>query len=139
MPRGGADSLADRYRAALGEARERTLALVAGVSEQNLSRQHDRLMSPLVWDLGHIAAFEDLWLCQRVGGLDPLRPELAEVYDAAETPRAVRGNIRHLALPAMPWTTWRRCTSSYRSTCSTAPTSTRRDAICERASTPGTW
>ena len=97
MPPGGADPLADRYRAALDEGRERTLSLVEAVSEHDLSRQHDRLMSPLVWDLGHIAAFEDLWLCQRVGGLHPLRPGLADVYDAAETPRAARGDTRHLA------------------------------------------
>jgi len=97
MPPGGADPLADQYRAALAEGRERTLWLVEAVSEHDLSRQHDRLMSPLVWDLGHIAAFEDLWLCQGVGGLNPLRPELADVYDAAETPRAVRGDTRHLA------------------------------------------
>ena len=25
-------------------------------------------MSPLVWDLGHIAAFEDLWIAHRFGG-----------------------------------------------------------------------
>jgi iron(II)-dependent oxidoreductase len=46
-------------------------------------------MSPLVWDLGHIAAFEDLWLCNETG-LDLLRPDLADLYDAAETPRAER-------------------------------------------------
>ena len=97
MPPGGADPLADRFRAALAEGRERTLSLVEAVSEHDLSRQHDRLVSPLVWDLGHIAAFEDLWLCQGVGGLHPLRPELADVYDAAETPRAVRAATRHLA------------------------------------------
>ena len=52
-------------------------------------------MSPLVWDLGHIAAFEDLWVC-RDTGLDLLRPELSEVYDAAETPRAERGELSYL-------------------------------------------
>ena len=53
-------------------------------------------MSPLVWDLGHIAAFEDLWLCQRAAGLEPLRPDLMAVYDATETPRAERGDIPYL-------------------------------------------
>jgi gamma-glutamyl hercynylcysteine S-oxide synthase len=51
-------------------------------------------MSPLVWDLGHIAAFEDLWLCRETG-LDLLRPDLAELYDATETPRAVRAQVEH--------------------------------------------
>ncbi len=62
----------------------------------DLNRVHDPLMSPLVWDLGHIAAFEDLWLARRVGGLELLRPELADVYDAAETPRADRGELPYL-------------------------------------------
>ena len=70
----------------LAEARERTLALVEGVDEADLNRVHDPLNSPLVWDLGHIAAFEELWLCRNQAGLEPLHPELLEVYDACETP-----------------------------------------------------
>ena len=50
-------------------------------------------MSPLVWDLAHIAAYEDLWLVHRHGGEPLSRPELAAMYDAFETPRAVRGDL----------------------------------------------
>ena len=53
-------------------------------------------MSPLVWDLGHIAAYEDLWIGHRHGGPELLRGELAALYDAFETPRAVRGEIETL-------------------------------------------
>src|SRR5664279_4102057 len=81
---------------ALDGARERTLTLVAGLSEDELERTHSPIMSPLVWDLGHIAAYEDLWLAQRLGGLELLRPELAQLYDAFETPRAIRGEIEAL-------------------------------------------
>jgi iron(II)-dependent oxidoreductase len=81
---------------ALAEARERTLALVAELDDEQLERVHSPIMSPLVWDLGHIAAYEDLWLAQRYGGLELLRPELATLYDAFETPRAVRGEIEAL-------------------------------------------
>src|ERR1035441_2715408 len=56
-------------------------------------------MSPLVWDLGHIAAYEDLWLAHRHAGLELLRGELADLYDAFETPRAVRGEIEALGAP----------------------------------------
>jgi gamma-glutamyl hercynylcysteine S-oxide synthase len=86
----------ERALAALEEAREHTLALVAGLSDEDLERVHSPIMSPLVWDLGHIAAYEDLWLGQRHAGLGLLRPELAELYDAFETPRAVRGEIEAL-------------------------------------------
>ncbi|HEU0020018.1 MAG TPA: ergothioneine biosynthesis protein EgtB [Thermoleophilaceae bacterium] len=96
-PRGGAAPVPrDGYAEALAEARERTLALVAPVAQDDLDRVHSPLMSPLVWDLGHIAAFEDLWLCVRAGGLEPLRPDLMAVYDASETPRAERGDIPYL-------------------------------------------
>jgi iron(II)-dependent oxidoreductase len=87
-PLGGVGSL-------LTDARERTLALVEPVSEADLDRQHDPLMSPLVWDLGHIAAFEDLWVCRETGQ-ELLRPDLAEVYDATETPRRGRGELPYL-------------------------------------------
>ena len=82
---------------ALQEARERTLAIVAGVSDEDLERVHSTLMSPLVWDLGHIAAFEDLWLVHRHGERPLLHVDLTAVYDAFETPRAYRGDLPFLA------------------------------------------
>ena len=82
--------------AALTEARERTLALVAPFSDAQLEHVHSTLMSPLVWDLGHIAAFEDLWIVHRYGGRPLLHEELADVYDAFETPRADRGDLPFL-------------------------------------------
>src|SRR5580658_8242817 len=81
---------------ALQQARAQTLALVAGVSDADLERVHSPLMSPLVWDLGHIAAFEDLWLVHRYGGRPLLRDDLMDVYDAFETPRAGRGELPFL-------------------------------------------
>jgi iron(II)-dependent oxidoreductase len=96
-PLGGVESLPkEAIPGLLEDARERTLLLVERVSDDDLNRVHDELMSPLVWDLGHIAAFEDLWLCRRLGGLELLREDLAEVYDAAETPRAGRGDLPYL-------------------------------------------
>jgi gamma-glutamyl hercynylcysteine S-oxide synthase len=85
--------------AALGETRDRTLALVAPISNQDLERVHSTLMSPLVWDLGHIAAFEDLWLVHRFGERPLLRDGLADVYDAFETPREYRGELPFLRPP----------------------------------------
>ena len=87
------------FVSALQEARERTLELVAPFSDAELERVHSTLMSPLVWDLGHIAAFEDLWLAHRLGGRPLLHEELADVYDAFETPRAGRGDLPFLPAP----------------------------------------
>jgi iron(II)-dependent oxidoreductase len=82
--------------AGLARAREATLALVAPLDEQQLQRVYSPIMSPLVWDLGHIAAYEDLWLAHRLGGRELLHPDLAALYDAFETPRAVRGELELL-------------------------------------------
>jgi iron(II)-dependent oxidoreductase len=76
--------------------RVRTLRLIAHLPDADLERVVDPIMSPLVWDIGHIAAYEDLWLNHRFGGEPLLHPELAAFYDAFETPRAVRGNIEIL-------------------------------------------
>jgi gamma-glutamyl hercynylcysteine S-oxide synthase len=82
--------------AALDTVRERTLVLVGHLDDDELSRVLSPIMSPLVWDLAHIAAYEDLWLAHRHGGLELLRPELAETYDAFETPRSARGEVELL-------------------------------------------
>jgi gamma-glutamyl hercynylcysteine S-oxide synthase len=80
----------------LEAVRERTLALVAHLGPADLERQVDPIMSPLVWDLAHIAAYEDLWVVHRAAGEPLLRPDLAARYDAFETPRAVRGEVELL-------------------------------------------
>jgi iron(II)-dependent oxidoreductase len=80
----------------LRRTRERTLALVEDLEDDVLHRPLDPIMSPLVWDLAHIAAYEDLWLVHRLGSEPLLRPDLAEVYDAFETPREVRAEIELL-------------------------------------------
>jgi iron(II)-dependent oxidoreductase len=83
----------------LERVRARTLALVDHLAAADLERVLDPLMSPLVWDLAHIAAYEDLWLCARHGDRPLLRPDLAALYDAFETPRAVRGDLPLLDTP----------------------------------------
>jgi iron(II)-dependent oxidoreductase len=80
----------------MAEVRMRTLKLVAHLDEGELTAVHSPLMSPLAWDLGHVAAYEDLWLNHRLGGRELLRPGMAELYDAFETPRDVRGDLEFL-------------------------------------------
>src|SRR6266498_2804974 len=87
---------ADALLEGLADARERTLELVAPLSDFDIEAQHSPLMSPLAWDLAHIAAYEDLWLVHRFADRPLLREDLAATYDAFETPRSVRGDIELL-------------------------------------------
>lgn len=76
----------------LTEARARTLLLVAPLSESDLRHQHDPLMSPILWDLGHIAHFEELWLTRNVSG--PIEfSEMPGLYNPFEHPRATRASL----------------------------------------------
>jgi iron(II)-dependent oxidoreductase len=51
-------------------------------------------MSPLVWDLAHVANQEELWLVRDVGGRAPVRRDIDQLYDAFQHARADR--------PALP-------------------------------------
>ncbi len=93
----GDDVLRATLAGELTEARERTLRLLAPLSDDDLRRQHDPLMSPPLWDLGHIAAFEELWLTRNLSGQIEFS-EMPGLYNPFEHPRRVRGK---LALPGL--------------------------------------
>jgi iron(II)-dependent oxidoreductase len=80
----------------LALTRAATLALVEPLDDDVMHRPLDPIMSPLVWDLAHIAAYEDLWAVHRLGGEPLLHEDLAATYDAFETPRALRSEIELL-------------------------------------------
>jgi len=77
----------------LAETRRRTLELIAPLDDEQLNRVYSSLLSPLAWDLGHIANFEELWLVRTIGDREPLHGELGRLYDAIENPRRTRGEL----------------------------------------------
>ncbi len=77
----------------LEEARQRTLELIEPLDDAQLNHVYSEILSPLAWDLGHIANFEELWLVQTIGGREPLHGELGRFYDAIENPRRTRGEL----------------------------------------------
>src|SRR3954452_21388247 len=81
----------------LTEARERRLLLASGLSDKDLHQQHEALISPIIWDIGYIAHFEELWLTQNLDG--PIEfSEMPGLYNPFEHPRATRAS---LALPTL--------------------------------------
>ncbi|MEU6187533.1 ergothioneine biosynthesis protein EgtB [Nocardia sp. NPDC047038] len=89
----GTEQLRDRIADVLTRARLRTHTLTDCVDEAELVAQHSRLMSPLVWDLAHIGNQEELWLVRDVGGRDPVRADIDELYDAFKHARANRPTL----------------------------------------------
>src|SRR5438046_10557343 len=91
------EALRDLVARNLVAARERTELLTGSIDDGDLVRQHSPLMSPLVWDLAHVANQEELWLLRTVRGRDPMHPEIDALYDAFDHPRSERP-----ALPLLP-------------------------------------
>jgi iron(II)-dependent oxidoreductase len=90
----GGERLRDTVAENLTRARDRSITLTDAVDDDDLVRQHSKLMSPLVWDLAHIGNQEELWLVRDVGGREPVREDIDNLYDAFQHPRSDR--------PALP-------------------------------------
>jgi iron(II)-dependent oxidoreductase len=82
-----------RALAALDAARRVTLDLAVRFDEDDLCAQHSPLMSPLVWDLAHIANVEDRHIVRDAGGRAGVRPDVDDLYDAYAHPRADRPGL----------------------------------------------
>lgn len=85
---------ADTIAGNLERARLRT-SWLTDLDESELRSVHSSIMSPLVWDLAHVAQQEELWLLR---GGEPDRPgllpvEVDRLYDAFEHPRASRAQL----------------------------------------------
>ena len=84
--------LVAELEAELQDARARTLLLISTLSDRDLEEQHDVLMSPIIWDLGHIASFEELWLLKQLDS--PVEfGEMPGLYNPFEHPRRDRGAL----------------------------------------------
>lgn len=88
-----------RLIAALDRGRRWTHTLLDPLDEEAMHRQFHRIMSPLVWDLGHIANFEELWLLRELGDRSQHDPDLDRVYNPFDNPRWVRADLPLLRRP----------------------------------------
>jgi iron(II)-dependent oxidoreductase len=88
------ETLKELVAAELTRVRERSFGLTTAVlADEELTQQHSPLMSPLVWDLAHVGNYEELWLLREAAGIAPMRPEIDDLYDAFEHPRAERPSL----------------------------------------------
>jgi len=65
-------------------------------TDKVLAVQHDPIMSPLIWDYGHIGNHEELWLLERTFGRGLSERELYDMYDASLHPREERPSLNLL-------------------------------------------
>ena len=81
---------------ALTECRDRTLQLVAGISDRTLTQQSHADFSPIGWHLGHIAFTEAYWILEQLAQQSPSYPEYHKLFAADGLPKAQRQNLPSL-------------------------------------------
>ncbi|MFN2427678.1 MAG: ergothioneine biosynthesis protein EgtB [Candidatus Binatia bacterium] len=87
-------STRERLRSDLAGQRTRTLELLEPLDHDALTRQHCPILSPVVWDLGHIASFEREWTARAGGKRDQADDAVVRsLYDPVLHPRSVRGSL----------------------------------------------
>jgi iron(II)-dependent oxidoreductase len=65
------------------DARRRTKALIADLSDEQLLGPQLATVNPLLWEIGHVAWFQEKWLLRHANGRAPLRPDADALYDSA--------------------------------------------------------
>ncbi|MGH8929410.1 MAG: ergothioneine biosynthesis protein EgtB [Egibacteraceae bacterium] len=83
----------------LDKGRRWTRRLLDPLDDDAVHLQFDRIMSPLVWDLGHIGNFEELWLLRALGDRSHHVPDLDQVYNPFDNPRWARADLPLLKRP----------------------------------------
>jgi iron(II)-dependent oxidoreductase len=66
----------------VSEARQRTLQLVADLDDDQLLGPRLEIVNPLLWEIGHVAWFQERWVLRR-GGEPPIRADADDLYDSA--------------------------------------------------------
>jgi iron(II)-dependent oxidoreductase len=82
-----------RLAADLTLYRRRTRQLIDPLSYDDIHRQQSEIMSPLVWDVGHVGNFEELWLLRELDGRAPHDPVYDQMYNPFDNPRWTRGDL----------------------------------------------
>jgi len=66
----------------LNDTRHRTLALVDNLDQQQLIGPKLATVNPLLWEIGHVAYFHELWILRHLDGATPLLPNADALFDS---------------------------------------------------------
>jgi len=85
----------------LREARSRTTEIIADLSSDQLSVPQLEILNPFIWEIGHVAWFQEKWVLRHGAGRQPLLSNGDELYDSVAVHHANRWS---LPLPSLDQT-----------------------------------
>ncbi len=75
------------------DARGRTYDLVTGLDARELMGPRLPIVNPLLWEIGHVAWFQERWVLRHAGGQPPLRPDADALWDSSAIPHDARWDL----------------------------------------------
>ena len=62
------------------DARQRTFDLIADLSDQQIMSPYLSIVNPLLWEIGHVAWFQEKWALRESCRHKPIREDADELY-----------------------------------------------------------
>lgn len=78
---------------ALRDARRRTLELVADLDDEQMIGLRLDIVNPLLWEIGHVAWFQEYWLLRHLLGRAPTISTGDALYDSAKVAHETRWDL----------------------------------------------
>lgn len=71
----------------------RTMALIGDLDDDQLMGPKLRIVNPMLWEIGHIAWFQENFILRMVDGKDPTRDDADELYDSMKVAHDTRWDL----------------------------------------------
>lgn len=75
------------------DARERTLALVEDLDDQQLMGPRLPIVNPLLWEIGHVAWFQEFWVLRESRKREPIMAGADSLYNSSLVPHDTRWDL----------------------------------------------
>ncbi len=75
------------------EARARTLALIADLPDERLRVPLLSIVNPFLWEVGHVAWFQEKWVLRHASHQAPWRPDVDDLYDSSAVAHDTRWDL----------------------------------------------
>ena len=83
----------DALLASIPEARQRSLDLVADLSDEQLLGPRLAIVNPLRWEIAHVAWFQEQWVLRHALGEPPMRADGDALYDSSAVAHDTRWDL----------------------------------------------
>ncbi|HLH32720.1 MAG TPA: DinB family protein, partial [Terriglobia bacterium] len=77
----------------VADARAKTMDLVADLSDEQLRVPLLRIVNPFLWEIGHVAYFQEYFVLRHLLGRPPIRSDADSLYDSAKIAHDTRWDL----------------------------------------------